>query len=113
LIIGIIEFGRVVMVQQILTNASREGARRAILEGATASDVQTLVGDYLTNASISGGQVSVSPSSLESLGFGNPVTVSVSVPYAQVTWVPASGVFESLHGATLSARTVMRAERPE
>ena len=29
LILGVIEFGRMVMVQQILTNASREGARRA------------------------------------------------------------------------------------
>ena len=34
-VIGIIEFGRAVMVQQILVNAAREGARRAIIPGAT------------------------------------------------------------------------------
>ncbi len=31
LIFGMIEFGRVVMVQQLLTNASREGARLGVL----------------------------------------------------------------------------------
>ena len=31
-VIGMVEFGRMVMVQQILTNASREGARQGILE---------------------------------------------------------------------------------
>ena len=32
-----IEYGRMVMVQQILTNASREGARAAVLDGATTT----------------------------------------------------------------------------
>jgi Flp pilus assembly protein TadG len=40
LIFGMIEFGRMVMVQQILTNASREGARRGILEQSTATEVE-------------------------------------------------------------------------
>jgi hypothetical protein len=39
MVFGIIEFGRALMVQQILTNASREGARRAIVEGATESEI--------------------------------------------------------------------------
>ena len=61
LIFGIVEFGRMVMVQQILTNASREGARRAIIESATRPEVETHVLDYLTNASINGATVSVTP----------------------------------------------------
>src|SRR5688572_9227995 len=52
LIFGMIEYGRMVMVQQMLTNASREGARRAVLEGASESDVQQVVKDYLTPANI-------------------------------------------------------------
>jgi Flp pilus assembly protein TadG len=51
-IIGIIEFGRAVMVQQILTNAAREGARRAIVPGATNDEVTQLVDNYLVNASL-------------------------------------------------------------
>ena len=35
-----IEYGRMVMVYQVLTNASREGARVAVLDGATTSSVQ-------------------------------------------------------------------------
>jgi Flp pilus assembly protein TadG len=109
-ILGIIEFGRMVMVQQILTNASREGARRAILEGATAPDVETIVTDYLTNTSVSGATVTVAPGSLSGIGFGDPVSVTVSVPFDRVSWVPGPWF---LGGKTLSAQSVMRAERAE
>ena len=109
-ILGIIEFGRMVMVQQILTNASREGARRAVLEGATAPDVETIVTDYLTNTSVSGATVTVAPGSLSGIGFGDPVSVTVSVPFDRVSWVPAPWF---LGGKTLSAQSVMRAERAE
>ena len=34
IVFGMIEFGRMVMVQQVITNASREGARVAVLDGA-------------------------------------------------------------------------------
>ena len=109
LIFGILEFGRLAMVQQVLTNASREGARRAILEQTTSSEIQSVVNDYLTTASISGATVTVSPSSLNSAGFGDPVTVRVSVPFEQVSWIPPW----FLGGQTLTAETLMRAERPE
>jgi Flp pilus assembly protein TadG len=110
MIFGMIEFGRAVMVQQILTNASREGARRAILEQTTLSEVETIVGDYLTDTSIPGASVSVSVNPLSSMGFGDPVTVTCSIPYAQVTWLPTPKFFA---GKTLTGRSVMRADRPE
>ncbi len=53
-LVGIIEFGRAVMVQQIITNAAREGARRAILPGAKTTSVLTLVETYLDNTSVHG-----------------------------------------------------------
>src|SRR5206468_2029837 len=40
-VLGIIEFGRLMMVEQILTNAAREGARRAVMANATQSDVSS------------------------------------------------------------------------
>ena len=52
LIFGIIEFGRAIMVQQVLTNASREGTRRAVLEEVTESEVTTVVSDYLTQCGV-------------------------------------------------------------
>ena len=54
LVFGMIEYGRMVMVQQLLTNGSREGARKAVLDGATTAEVQSVVSTYLQNASISG-----------------------------------------------------------
>ncbi len=36
MIMGMLELGRAVMVQQVITNASREGARVAVLDGAQA-----------------------------------------------------------------------------
>jgi Flp pilus assembly protein TadG len=110
LIFGMFEFGRLVMVQQVLTNASREGARRGILERATAAEVETVVQDYLAGSSVSGATVTVSPGSLAGVGFGDPVTVTVSVPFDEVSWVPAPWF---LGGKTMSAQSVMRAERPE
>ncbi|MFH5804451.1 TadE/TadG family type IV pilus assembly protein [Alienimonas sp. DA493] len=108
LILGIIEFGRMLMVQQILTNATREGARRAVIEGATAEEVRTLVDRYLSNASVSGSTVTVTPHELGYLGFGDSVTVEATVPFDSVSWTPSPWF---LGGSTLRASTVMQAER--
>src|SRR5262249_48705817 len=54
LVFGMIEYGRMVMVYQILTNASREGARVAVLDGATESGVTTQVNNYTTDGGITG-----------------------------------------------------------
>jgi len=102
-----IEFGRMVMVQQVITNASREGARIGILDGATTSDVQTAVQNYLQGASVQGAAVDVNPSPPSSAGYGEPVTVAVSVSFDQVSWLP-SPMF--LGGRALRATTVMRRE---
>ena len=110
IILGLVEFGRMVMVQQIVTNASREGARRAILEDAESPDIKDFVTDYLRDASVSGATVTVAPESLADLWFGDPVTVAVSVPYAQVSWVPLP---RFLGGVTLTGQSVMSAERLE
>lgn len=112
LVFGIIEVGRALMVQQIITNASREGARRAIIEHASDAEVQQVVDDYLGATSVAQGvSISVTPTTIgPSTGFGDPISVTVSVPYSAVSWMPTS---RWLGGAELSATTTMRAERPE
>ena len=107
MIFGMIEYGRMVMVQQVLTNASREGARQAVLDGSTTTQVSTVVTDYLTSSSITGATVTVTPDPPGNAAFGDPVTVTVSVPFSQVSWLP-SPMF--LGGTTMSATTVMRRE---
>lgn len=117
LVFGMIEFGRMVMVQQIITNGSREGARIAVLEGAKTDQVESAVSKYLTKASILGGIVSVSPDPPGSATYGDPVAVTVSVPFDQVSWLgkPMSlgsrgSVLPFGRGLNLTATTVMRRE---
>lgn len=107
LVFGMIEYGRMVMVQQLIVNASREGARVAVLDGATTSSVQSTVNTYLSNAAISGATVTVSPNPPSSAGYGAPVTVTASIPFTQVSWLPSPMY---LGGKTLTATTVMRRE---
>jgi len=107
MVFGMIEYGRMVMVQQIITNASREGARTAVLDGATTDSVTAAVNAYLTSGSISGATVTVSPDPPSNAQNGDPVTVTVSVPFSQVSWLPSPMY---LGGTTLSSATVMRRE---
>jgi Flp pilus assembly protein TadG len=107
LVFGMIEYGRMVMVQQMLTNASREGARVGVLDGATTAEVTSAVTTYLTNATVSGSTVTVTPNPPSSAGYGAPVTVTVSIPFSQVSWLPTP-MF--LSGKTLTATSVMRRE---
>lgn len=109
LIFGMIEFGRMVMVQQVITNASREGARQAVLEGTQTSDVVATVEEFLNSGAVpaSSAEITVSPDPPETAGHGQPVTVTVSIAFSEVSWLPSPMY---LGGATLEARTVMRRE---
>ena len=107
LVFGMIEYGRMVMVQQLLTNASREGARRAVLEGVTNLDVETTVDDYLSNASVSGATVSVTSSPPVPPDYADSMTVTVQIPFSEVSWLP-SPMF--LGSQQMAASTTMRQE---
>ncbi len=113
-VLGILEYGRMVMVYQVLTNGSRTGARIAVLEDATETDVQNRVTTQLTNSSVSGASVTVqaydsngSPINLADSTNGDTVEVTVSVDFDQVSWLPSPMY---LGGKTLSATTQMRRE---
>jgi Flp pilus assembly protein TadG len=108
LLFGMIEYGRMVMVQQMLTNATREGARRAVLDGTTVTNVKTTVQDYLTsgNITVNSGEITVTPDPATA-SFGDPVTVGLTIPFSRVSWLP-SPMF--LGSANMSATSVMRRE---
>ena len=110
IILGMIEFGRMAMVQQVITNSAREGARIAVLDGATKQKVKNKVKDYLSSASITGANIKVTPDPPESAGYGESVTVRVTIGFDKVSWLP-SPFF--LGGKTLQAESVMRRETVE
>ena len=107
LVFGMPEYGRMVMVQQILTNAAREGCRQAVLEGVTTSAITNTVQSYLSSSTIEGAKVTVSPDPPSGAGPGGPVTVAVSVSFDQVSWLPAPMY---LSGKEMWASSTMRRE---
>jgi Flp pilus assembly protein TadG len=108
LVFGIIEVGRAIMVQQLLINATREGARQAVLPSATVDSVKESVIDYLDGASIdvSAENVTVTPDPAEAV-LNERITVVVEVPYSDVSWIPSF----YLERENLRASTSMRSER--
>lgn len=109
-VLGIIEFGRMVMVQQVITNAAREGARIAVLDSATAGRVTSRVNDYLAAASLPGATVVITPSPPTSAKFDEPVSVEVRMPFAAASALSKPFMTS---GMTLSAKSVMRRETAE
>ena len=96
------------MVQQLLTNASREGARLAVIEGSTNQEVEVVVQNYLTNASVpvTPERITVTPNPTAAT-YGQPMTVTVAVDFDDVGWLPAAFY---LGGTTLQSSAVMRRE---
>lgn len=107
LTLGLMEVSRIVMVKQLLVNASREGARLAILPETTSEEVQSQVVADLQAASVNGVTVSISPQLLSTATAGTPVTVSASVSAADVSWIPHP-VYS--FNTTLVGSTTMRKE---
>ena len=106
-VFGMVEFGRAIMVQQMLTNASREGARLAVLDGSSGTDIRSTVKSYLQTVPVQDDDIEIDPPNPSSASFGDPVSVEVSIGFDQVSWLPTP-MF--LRETRLSATTVMRRE---
>jgi hypothetical protein len=105
--LGMVEMGRAVMVQQVIANAAREGAREAAVDGATATHVTGKVTAYLSNASMPAAAVTFPRGAPEDTEGGDPVEILVSMPFNQVSWL---GMPIYLGHVNLEANAVMRRE---
>jgi hypothetical protein len=92
------------MVQQVLVNAAREGARASVLPGETDAQVTSVVSNYMSTSGISGYTETLSPTEASGPGSGTNMTLTVSVPCSTVSWLGGSTWF---NGQTLSASVVM------
>ena len=106
LLIGIIEVARARMVQQVLINASRVGARRAVMFSSTETAVIDAVEEYADGVGVDGVAVTVTPDPAAA-DSGDAVTVSVSIDFGNVSWLPSPWF---MGGKTISATSVMRKE---
>jgi Flp pilus assembly protein TadG len=109
LVFAQLEAARLGMATQMLTIAARQGARVAVIPGKVQSDVQGAVNNVLSQAGITVGTVTPSPSTWQTDPGGTQITVSLSVPYSQVSWFGTPLYF----GATiLKASATLSSERP-
>jgi Flp pilus assembly protein TadG len=116
ILFGIYEYGRLVMVQQLVQNAAREGARQAVTGTTTlaTSDIQNTVTTYLAGVSVQNVNVQVykvDPDTGANLGdwtsaqFGQGIAVQVTLDYQPVL-APVLGS----QAFSLTATSVMRSE---
>jgi len=84
ILVGIVDFGRILMLQHVITNAAREEARIASL-GGTTSEVQQKIQWYLTNSGLvtSNASITISGASV-STATGTPSIVTISYPVDSV-----------------------------
>jgi Flp pilus assembly protein TadG len=109
LVLGIIEVGRGIMVQQLMIHAARQGCRTAILPGNTNTDVSNTVAGTLSPLGITTDKITVqvnnTTANASTAQSYDEITVIVSVAASDVTWVPG-GTF--LSGATIQSQYTMR-----
>ena len=102
-----VEIGRGLMAKQVLINAAREGSRSCIVGGLSAEETATIVKDYARVNLVPGVTVSVTPDPATA-ALGEPITVSASVKYHDISFVTPMFFSEE---AALTAESTMRKER--
>ncbi len=115
MIVGTIELTRAFMVQQVLVNAAREGARRAVVPNATDAEltgVDGILPHYLSAGGIPDTytvEIYVNDvlSNVDSALSQDEVRVQVTVPYSDISWIGSVFVPSD---TTLGSATVMRKE---
>jgi Flp pilus assembly protein TadG len=114
LVLGMIEVGRGIMVAQLLENAAREGARMSILDNTTNAQVTSSAQTFMQSAAgVALGDTTVvinvagsNGAALSSAKPGDLITVTCSIPFSKVSWLPPN----YLAGMNLSALSAMRHE---
>ena len=107
LIFASIEFGRAMMAMQGLEEAARAGCRKAVLKGSTPAEVESTVDDILLANGIGVYAVDVTPTNLDTATRWEPITVTVSASFAELSWLPLPMYFQNTN---YSARSTLPRE---
>jgi hypothetical protein len=117
--VGIFEFGRAYQTWQILTNAAREGARMAVLQDSSNSDITARVSQYMTDGQLSAANsasIGINRSAILDVNGRNVSAsqVSIDYPFSFIVLQPVARLVApqtSLGGAVvMHAQAVMRNE---
>lgn len=108
ILFGIIEFGMIMYSREVITNASREGARTGIVQAITkptTGEIQTVVTNYLTGTGVDPNAVTIT---IAGAGLTAPNTLNVTVTYPYNFFAP--GILGLGNSINLTGQTVMRHE---
>lgn len=98
ILMGIIEFGRAMSVNQMLNSAARIGCRAAILDGSTNSSVTNVVTQHVVNTlgcqsssvtvaiQTTSSQTGATLSDVSAAKTGDLIKLDVSVLFSDVSW---------------------------
>ncbi len=115
LLAGIIEFGQVFRIEHMLSNASRRGARSAIVDGATSSQVKQMIrthcmqilrvdeSDITVEIAVNGTVGADLSQAVEQ----DEISISVSIPYSEAGVGFYANTFSN---ATLSSTCILEHE---
>ncbi|MFG0289635.1 MAG: TadE/TadG family type IV pilus assembly protein [Rhodopirellula sp. JB044] len=104
---GTVEIGRLMMIKNAATHASREGARIAVTPAATAGEVEQRVMDEMQAYTDIGVDVTITPNQLTMAEPGDMVVVRVDVDAASIRWMTS---IVDLPITTITSETTMRRE---
>jgi Flp pilus assembly protein TadG len=111
LLLGTWEMGRLVEVQQIISDAAREGGRQASCGQMTSGQVATAVKNYVSIAGLPTADLVVTVSDLTNPGTDvsqatalDQLQITVTLPFADVRWTPLTLV---TNNSTLVTATVI------
>ena len=114
IILPMIEFSRALIVSTCVASAAKIGCRAAVLPGSTNVSVGNAVTNSLTVMKIKGPNPTVikvngNETELSQAVQGDEISVTVSVPYNNASWMPLS-ICQFFGNATSSSTQVMRRE---
>ena len=109
LLVGVLEFGRVLMIQQSLTNAAREAGRVAAIsldDTKALSSADQIAKNFLSRTGINLQRITVQPI-FATVSGTSAVQVEIHYSYDSLlaNWVPGIG-----HTLDLQSRVIMRRE---
>ena len=111
ILFGIIEFGMIMYGREVVTNATREGARAGIVKGPpkrTEPQIIAIATTYLTGTGINTANVTFT---VTGEGLANPNTLTVTATYLYSFLIPYIPTVVGIpNPLTITAQTVMRHE---
>jgi len=111
ILLGTIEFGMIMYSRELITNASREGARAGIVQVSpkpTAGAITTIATTYLTGTGINLTDVTIT---VTGAGGVNPATLTVNATYRYPWLIPYIPTVLGLpRPLPLTGQTIMRHE---